>query len=413
MLRLAAGQVRYNVGMQRSDSESLIVNHLLRPALALAAGLMMLAAVRQPVAAAGPQAESERAGISGAVCPPRLMLQQPQRCMRQGARAEQLTYAEEGLAPTHPLPLARLDPSLGQLPFSYIQSRNDNGTPLYTSLDDALKGQNAYRTVEPGFVYFSWIARDEGNNSVAYMIVPGVYVRGDGMSRLAAPSFRGLAFNRTPQPFGWILTHDETRTAPGNDQPTTGRTVERFQVVYVFDRQEVGGRAWYRIGPEDWVEDHTLAVLTPDATRPEDVEADRWISINLYEQTLAVYESGRLIFATLVSTGLDGWWTQPGTFQVYEKLEADPMSGSFTADRSDYYYLEDVPWILYFDKSRALHGAYWHNGYGYPRSHGCVNLSPADAHWLYDWADVGTWVYVYDPSGRTPTDAELYGEGGA
>ena len=96
-----------------------------------------------------------------------------------------------------------------------------------------------------------------------------------------------------------------------------------------------------------------------------------------------------------------------------EKLEADPMQGAFAADRSDYYYLEDVPWILYFDKSRALHGAYWHNGYGYPRSHGCVNLSPADAQWLYNWAEVGTYVHVFDPSGRTPTDAELYGEGGA
>jgi hypothetical protein len=399
--------------MLRSMLRTMHLKYALFGGLFLTAALLALGVFSLPVDAAVPAAGSERAGASGSICPPRLLLQQPQRCVRDGARAAQLEYATQGLDPAHPLPLARLDPSLGQLPFSYIQSRNENGTPLYTSLQDALKDQNPYRTVEPGFVFFSWIARDEGNNSVAYMITPGVYVRGDGMARLAAPSFRGLAFKRTPQPFAWVLAHDETRAGPGYDQAKTGRTVERFQLVYVFDRQEVEGRAWYRIGAQDWVEDRTLAVLTPDPTRPEGVEADRWISINLYEQTLAVYESGRLIFATLVSSGLDGWWTQPGTFQVYEKLEADPMSGSFTADRSDYYYLEDVPWILYFDKSRALHGAYWHNGYGYPRSHGCVNLSPADAHWLYDWADVGTWVYVYDPTGRTPTDAELYGEGGA
>ncbi len=89
------------------------------------------------------------------------------------------------------------------------------------------------------------------------------------------------------------------------------------------------------------------------------------------------------------------------------------MAGSFTADHSDFYYLEDVPWILYYDQSRAIHGSYWHNGYGYPRSHGCVNMSPFDSHWIYNWAEEGTWVYVYDPSGRTPTDAELYGAGGA
>ncbi len=380
---------------------------------AILVALTLLLLSHGPVSAATTTAPHGGGTQQYPLCPQRLMLTQPQRCVRQGARADQLLDASQGIAPAHPLPLQAVDPTLGQLPFYYIQSRGDGGTPLYTSVDDALKGQNAYRTIEPGFVFFSWIERFEGDNSVAYMIVPGVYVRGDGMARLAAPSFHGLAFNHTPsQPFAWVLAHADTRRTPGSND-LTGRSVERFQLVYIFDQQEVLGFTWYKIGSEDWVEDHTVAVLTPDPNRPPDVQADRWISINLYEQTLAVYESGRLIYATLVSTGLDGWWTQPGTFQVYKKLEADPMAGSFTADRSDYYYLEDVPWILYFDQSRALHGAYWHNGYGYPRSHGCVNLSPADAHWLYDWADEGTWVYVYDPTGRTPTDAELYGSGGA
>ena len=89
------------------------------------------------------------------------------------------------------------------------------------------------------------------------------------------------------------------------------------------------------------------------------------------------------------------------------------MRGAFEADRSDAYYLEDVPWTMYYDKARALHGAYWHNGFGTPRSHGCVNMSVGDARWLYDWASEGDWVYVWDPSGETPTDPELFGDGGA
>jgi lipoprotein-anchoring transpeptidase ErfK/SrfK len=68
---------------------------------------------------------------------------------------------------------------------------------------------------------------------------------------------------------------------------------------------------------------------------------------------------------------------------------------------------------MYFDQARALHGAYWHNSFGYKQSHGCVNLSPADSQWLYMWGDVGDWVYVWDPSGETPTDPSLYGAGGA
>ena len=77
----------------------------------------------------------------------------------------------------------------------------------------------------------------------------------------------------------------------------------------------------------------------------------------------------------------------------------------------DFYYLEDVPWTMYYDEARALHGAYWHNFFGYPQSHGCVNLSDGDAHWLYNWASVGDFVYVFDPSGKTPTDSSLFGTG--
>ena len=348
------------------------------------------------------------------VCSVRFQLRFPERCRPQGERAELNELASQGILPQRPLPLIPLDASLGNLPFYYLQSKRDDGTPLYTSLQDAIKGENHYRVVEPGFVFFSWIERYEQDNAVAYMIVPGVYIRGDGMARLSPPSYKGLAFSRTPsQTFAWVLTRSETFREPGLYQPKTGRTVERFQMVYVMDSREVDGWVWYQIGPDEWIEQRRLAKLTPDPSRPEGVDSDRWISIDLYEQTLSVYEDGNLIFATLVSTGLGGWWTQPGLFQVYKKLEVDPMAGSFTADRSDYYYLEDVPWILYFDKSRAMHGAYWHNGYGYPRSHGCVNMSPSDAHWIYNWADEGTWVYVYDPSGETPTDAELYGSGGA
>jgi lipoprotein-anchoring transpeptidase ErfK/SrfK len=80
---------------------------------------------------------------------------------------------------------------------------------------------------------------------------------------------------------------------------------------------------------------------------------------------------------------------------------------------SNFYHLEGVPWTMYFDKARALHGAYWRANLGYAQSHGCVNLYPGDAHWLFDWAKEGDSVYVHDPSGQTPTDPAYYGDGGA
>jgi lipoprotein-anchoring transpeptidase ErfK/SrfK len=67
---------------------------------------------------------------------------------------------------------------------------------------------------------------------------------------------------------------------------------------------------------------------------------------------------------------------------------------------------------MYFDEARALHGAYWRAKMGYPQSHGCVNLAVGDARWVYEWAQDSDWVYVWDPSGETPTDPSVYGSGG-
>ncbi|NIS82529.1 MAG: L,D-transpeptidase family protein [Anaerolineales bacterium] len=368
------------------------------------------------LAAAQRSEESTVEGLNGSkVCTTRLQLRHPQRCSNAGARETLTDLVIEGVYPEHPLPVTRVDPSLGDVPFSYVRSGRKKGTPLYNDLSNAIKGKGSYRKIDPGFVYFSWIDLVKQDGEVAYMIAPGVYVRGDGMSRLSAlPSFHGVALSRTPdRPFAWVLGNVESREGAGSDQPKTGRWWFRYELVWVYDVEKIGDWNWYRVGPEDWIEQRLLGIVYPDPNRPEGIPDNRWISINLYEQTVAIYEEGELIYATLVSSGLQGWWTRPGVFQVFEKLESDFMGGSFEADRSDYYYLEDVPWILYFDEARALHGAYWHNGFGYPRSHGCVNLSLTDANWIFNWAQEGTWVYVFDPSGETPTDPAAYGAGGA
>jgi lipoprotein-anchoring transpeptidase ErfK/SrfK len=93
-------------------------------------------------------------------------------------------------------------------------------------------------------------------------------------------------------------------------------------------------------------------------------------------------------------------------FNIYFRRTRDHMSWGTPGD--DFYALEDVPWTMYFDEGRALHGAYWHDGFGFRRSHGCVNLPITDAHWLYRWVadefegklnsadrEVGPAVYVY------------------
>jgi LysM repeat protein len=119
--------------------------------------------------------------------------------------------------------------------------------------------------------------------------------------------------------------------------------------------------------------------------------ASRWIYVDLSEQRLTAYQGVYPVFSTMVSTGLPQHPTVVGDFNIYVKYESTRMQGGYGAD---YYDLANVPHTMYFYGGYALHGAYWHNDFGTPRSHGCVNLPLPVAEWLYSWATVGTKVVV-------------------
>jgi hypothetical protein len=342
------------------------------------------------------------------ICSTRLQLRYPGMCDSLGPAGELASYAQRGIYPDQPLPAELLDVGLSYVPFQYLRvDRTD--VQVFSSLEKALRGSNPSRSLGTGFIFVSYTDRYDVEGKVVYQIGPGEFIRGDHVSRISTSTYRGLLFSATPKhAFGWIMTMVNSYVHPGYDQPMTNHLYSRYQVVQIYDVATVGDFEWYMVGPGEWIEQRQIAVIWLDLEKPEEILGDRWISVNLYEQTIAAYENDELVFASLVSSGLRGWWTRPGIFQVYKKYEADGMQGAFEADHSDFYYLEDVPWVLYYDDDRALHGAYWHNNFGWQQSHGCVNLSPADANWLFDWAEEGTWVYVWDPSGETPTDPEVY-----
>jgi hypothetical protein len=282
-------------------------------------------------------------------------------------------------------------------------------------LETAIAGKPVARYIQPGFTYVSYVDVQEVDGKKYYLIAPGEWMKsGDLAANAAYSQFMGFTFTATPnRPFGWILQPTETRRDPGSNAAFSGATFNRFDQIEVFDTQEVDGLIWYLIGPDRWVESREVALVFPRTQAPDGVDNGRWIEIDLDQQTVSAYDNGHMVYATLTSTGVPGFWTRPGLFQIFEKTETTPMSGAFEADRSDYYYLEDVPWTMYFDEARALHGAYWHTKFGYEQSHGCVNLSAGDSRWLFDWAEMGDWVYVWDASGETPEDPSLYGAGGA
>lgn len=360
---------------------------------------------------------------AGVLCLPGIYQGDQGDCTPQGPSAYLTRMGAMGITfPPTPLSYIKPDPSLTIVDYRYGYVRTPNA-PVYSSVEDALRGNKkaAPRRIDSPFSYISYTEETVIDGKRFYMIDPDSWMTANDVSRLGTvPLFQGLTFSRTPETaFGWVLGFlssgpIETKRTPGyQNQDYTGHILNHHEIVRVYSEQKVGEESWYLVGPDEWVNEKVIARVIPNPDPPEGVTVDRWIEVNLYEQTLAVYDNRQLVFATLIASGIEPFWTRPGLFQIYQKLETTPMRGSFEADRSDAYYLEDVPWTMYFDQARALHGAYWRASLGFPQSHGCVNLTVGDAHWLFDWANVGDWVYVWDPSGKTPVDPAKYTAGGA
>lgn len=107
---------------------------------------------------------------------------------------------------------------------------------------------------------------------------------------------------------------------------------------------------------------------------------EKWIEVDLSDQTLRAWEGTKKVYDFLVSTGMANTPTVTGEYHIYQKLVSTRMVGAG-------YDLPNVPHTMYFYKGFALHGAYWHTNFGQPMSHGCVNLALADAEALFNWAD--------------------------
>ena len=150
---------------------------------------------------------------------------------------------------------------------------------------------------------------------------------------------------------------------------------------------------WYVVKDDALVRSFTDAgdVMLESAAAP----SDKRIVVDISSETLTAYDGDTVFMEESVSTGIDTNLTPIGTFRIFKKTPSRYMQGPLPGETSEYYDLPGVPWDLYFTAGGAvLHGAYWHDDFGTPKSHGCVNQTPEDAKKLYSWADLGTKVVV-------------------
>ncbi|MCC7449393.1 MAG: L,D-transpeptidase [Anaerolineae bacterium] len=206
-----------------------------------------------------------------------------------------------------------------------------------------------------------------------------------------ASTFTGILFDAPPAlPVVWTLKVARPRILPTWDAPSN-TTIPRYTPIYIYATLKSNGLTWYLVGPGQWVERSTVAQFKP-ASRPGGV-GGKWVSIDLTQQVLSVYQNDTLVFATLISSGKGTRPTRTGVFNVYLRQKTGDMSALMGTP--DGYNIYDVPWVMYFNNGIALHGATWHNNFGTPMSHGCVNMTITDARWLFGYTEDTPQAQVY------------------
>ena len=192
--------------------------------------------------------------------------------------------------------------------------------------------------------------------------------------------FRGRMLERDqPLDVAWVSVRpSRVRARPGG--PTV-RRLDRHSAVRIAATRG----AWVQLRGGGWMRRAALArperVSPPDGVGPN----ERWIDVDVEEQVLVAYEGRTPVFATLVSTGRDTEHSKTplGVFQIWVKLDYSDMDDLERTDVNENYAIQDVPWVQFFKGSYGFHAAFWHDDFGRRRSHGCINLSPADARYLF------------------------------
>jgi len=236
--------------------------------------------------------------------------------------------------------------------------------------------------------------------TVSYRFIPR-----DGTTMVSGPTFHGIEVtDETELPFLWVTDPTarlcQSPTLPVADAGLPCPPVDRHERLPYFGRREEHG-IWYKTKNNQYIPALTVAKVDRIESRPAGVADDeRWIHVDLVQQVAALYEGDRMVFVTLVSSGDEEHATPAGTYRI-ESLhvsttmdDEDNMSGP--------YYIQDVPWVMYFRGSYGLHGAFWHDRFGLRTSHGCINLSPTDARRFFNFVTSPElpegWHGVYTPA---------------
>lgn len=216
------------------------------------------------------------------------------------------------------------------------------------------------------------------------------------LGRVSTPEFMGFRLDDHlyDLPMAFITSRNENTYLRGDDERVRrGGRASFHDRVDIVDTFENAGTTYFEARDGRLYREQDVRTLRR-SPRPDEVgPREKWIEVNLSGQYLIAYEGDVPVYATLISSGRPfvagdpeaNYLTPTGTFRVRAKHLAATMDGDTASDGP--YSIDDVPYVMYFQLAYAVHGAFWHRGFGHPRSHGCVNLAPRDAQWVFNWSE--------------------------
>ncbi len=265
----------------------------------------------------------------------------------------------------------------------------EDGSPLVPGVYGVVRGAEVSTSVR--------VVGGRTINGVRHVLTSsGAAVPTSAVAYFSPSRFRGVVIAKGDAMPAWIRKAGDHRkpavTYSGPRGKKTGELAPRT-VVRVLEESDDG--KFVRVTETDWVARRDLRAASL-AMPPEGVGAnEKWFDVDRDEQVLVAYEGKQPVYATLVSTGK---WKH-ATPTVMARVGSKLLTASMNNNRGDEQYaVADVPWTMYYDNSYALHTSYWHDGFGGPRSHGCINLAPRDARALYQWSSPeipAGWIAVY------------------
>lgn len=292
------------------------------------------------------------------------------------------------------------EPTLGFIPF---QPRLDNPMPYNMARVVSREGVPVYRRPPPRgsdpaqfvdrelregyfFTVDKWvnIYDRQLHRGIKYWFIPRA-----GTDMVTPPSFSGVEVDAsTTLPFLWV-TDPTAKICPEPVQRDGSwarcTPIERHRRIAVRGEQRVQGGLWYQTD-EGFIGAPQVSRVSRIGALPDGLhQGEHWVHVDLRNQFAGLYEGDRLVFVTLISSGDDEHATPTGTFRVQSKHISATMDDE--NNLSSAYFIQDVPWVMYFQGGYALHGAFWHDRFGLRTSHGCVNLAPADARRVFQFVE--------------------------